>query len=369
MSGGNPVGGVYVYGVVDTAADQEVCGGVAGPDGTGPVGIVAQSGIGCVISACRDEDLRAASRETLVRRLLAHQQVIEQVTQEHTVLPVKFGTTLDSPGDVRALLAHAHHDLGQALDLMRDKVEVEVAATWDLKRALQEVAQEQEVARAREAFAASGCPTLDDKVRLGQVVKACLDRRRDACRERMLEVLQPLAVDVAPNALLAEEMVMNVAFLVERERQQEFDEQVRVLDSLFDNQFTFRVIGPLPPYSFSTVEVTHLSQEQVEQARQELELPAVFMEAEVRRAYRRLAAQEQRKASPGASPHAGRLARARQASEVLLAWRRAQASHPPAADGGSLTGNGKMDCLFVVAVHGTRYQEINAARFGVAVRV
>lgn len=369
MSEGDPVCAAYVYGVVDTAADQEVCRGVATPDGAGPVRIMAQDGIGCVISPYRGGDLRTVSRETLVRCLFAHQQVIERVMQEHTVLPVKFGTTLDSPEDVMALLAQAGRDLRKALDLMRGKVEVEVAATWNLKEVLQEVGQEGEVVRAREAIAASGTPTLDDKVRLGQVVKACLDRRRDACRERMLEVLRPLAVDVAPNALVAEEMVMNVAFLVEQARQQEFDEQVRVLDSLFGSRFTFRVIGPLPPYSFSTVQVTRVSEEQVEQARQELELPAVFMEAEVRRAYRRLAAREQQKAPAGANHLAGRLATVRQASERLLAWRRAQASHPLAADGGSLAGNRKMDCIFAVEIHGTGYQEINAARFGGAARV
>jgi hypothetical protein len=363
MSGGSPVGRVYVYGVVDTAADQEVCVDVAGLDGASPVSIAALGGIGGVISACA-EDLRAIPRETILRYLLRHQQVVEHVMQEHTVLPVKFGTTLVSHEEVRALLAQAHHDLGKALDLMRDKVEVEVAATWDIKRVLQEVGREEEVVRAREDVAARGSPTLDDKVRLGQVVKACLDRRRDAYREQMLEFLRPLAIDVAPNALVAEEMVMNVAFLVERARQQEFDDRVRVLDSLFDNQVTFRVIGPLPPYSFSTAEITRLSQEQVEQARQELELPPVFGEAEVRRAYRRLAAREQQKIQRGVKASADGLARARRASEVLLACCRAQALQ----NGSPLAGNEKGRCLFAVSIHGTGYQEIAAARFGGAVR-
>jgi hypothetical protein len=357
------VGSIYVYGVVGTAADQEVCGGAAGLDGTSPVGIVAQGGIGCVISAHRGQDPRAVSRETILRYLLRHQQVVEHVMQGRTVLPMKFGTTLESHEEVRALLAQARYDLGKALDLMLDKVEVEVAATWDINRVLQEVGQGEEVARAREAIAARGSPTMEDKVQLGQVVKACLDRRRDAYRERMLEYLRPLAMDMAPNALVAEEMVMNVAFLVERARQQEFDQRVRALDALFDDQVTFRVIGPLPPYSFSTVEVTRLSEEQVEQARQELELPAVFVEAEVRRAYRRLAAREQRKVQRGVKVSADGLVRARQASEVLLAWRRAPASH---SYGGSSGGDEKRSCLFVVAVRGTGYQEIAAARFGAA---
>ena len=360
------MGRIYVYGVVDTTADREVSGDVAGLDGASPVSIVALDEIGCVISAHRDQDLQAASRETVLRYLLGHQQVVEQVMQGHTVLPVKFGTTLESHEEARELLAQARHALGKALDLMRDKVvEVEVAATWDLNMLLQGVGQEAEVVRAREAIAARGSPTLDDKVRLGQVVKACLDRRRDGYRERMLEFLRPLAIDVAPNALVSDEMVMNVAFLVARARQQEFDDRVRALDSLFDNQITFRVIGPLPPYSFSTVKITRLSEEQVEQARQELGLPPVFGEADVRRAYRRLAAREQRKARGGVKASADGLARVRQASEILLASCRAQALQ----NAGPLGGNENGRCLFAVTVRGTGYQEIAAARFGGAVRV
>lgn len=359
------MGSVYLYGIVDGVTDQEVRPGVVGLDGTSSVCIVAHAGIGCVISAYPGEDLRAAPRETLLRYLLAHQQVVEHAMQKRPVLPVQFGTTLDSPEEVRILLAQAHHDLRKALDAIRGEVEVEVAAIWDVKQVLEAIGQEEEVARAREAIAARGSPTLEDRVHLGQVVKACLDRRRDAYRERMLEFLRPLAVGVAPNALAAEEMVINVAFLVERERQREFDERVQELDSLFDNEITFRVIGPLPPYSFSTVAVTRLSDEQIEEARQELALPDAFSETEVRKAYRRLAAQEQRKALPGVTVTAGRLARLRWASEMLLAWCRARALH----DDRGFPGSKERDCLFVIAVRGTGYQEIAATRFGGASRV
>jgi hypothetical protein len=364
------MGGTYLYGIVEGAEEANL--GVTGVSGGSPVRVLGVNGLGCAVSEYGGPELSSLSRETVLRCLLRHQQVVEHVMQGRTVLPVKFGTILEGPEEVRALLAQVHADLEKALDLMRDKVEVEVAATWDLRSVLNEMGHEEEVARAREAIAgkhrgeACRAPTLEDKVRLGQVVKACLDRRRDAYRERMLDVLQPLAVGVAPNALVAEEMVMNVAFLVQRARQVEFDERVRELDSIFDNRVTFRVIGPLPPYSFSTVQVTRLSGEQVEQARQELEIPNVFAEAEVRRAYRRLVAQGQRTAQGDVKTPADRLASLRRASEVLLACCRTPNFHH---GGDGMAGNGLVGCLFAIAVRGTGYQEINAARFGGAVRV
>lgn len=355
------MGRVYVYAVMETAVDHALWGSVAGLDGTSLVEVVARGGNGCVMSAHHGEDPRGASRETMLRYLLRHQQVVEHVMREHTVLPVRFGTMLGSAEEAVALLAQTGRELTRALASVRDRVEVEVAATWDLKRVLQEVGREAEVAWAREQAAATGSPTQEDRVRLGQVVKACLDRRRDVYRERMLEFLRPLAFEVATNALVADEMVMNVAFLVERGRQQEFDERVRALDALFDNQIAFRMIGPLPPYSFGTVEIARLDQEQMEEARRELGLSAVFVEAEVRRAYRHLAAREQ--AQRGIKASGERLAKVRQAAEVLLAWCRGQGRPGDAA--GSEVGAR----LFTVAVRGTGYQEIAAARFGGAVRV
>ena len=360
----NPTARTYLYGIAEGASETDL--GIPGVDGTNPAYILPGDGLGWVASSYGGEDWGNLPREELVKCLLRHQQVVERVMRERTVLPVKFGTTLDSPEELRALLAQADRDLAKVLDSMQDKVEIEVAATWDVARVLEEVGHEDEVVQAREAIIRKGEPTAEDRMKLGQMVKACLDRRRDAYRERMLDVLRPLVAGVAPNALISDEMVMNVAFLVERARESEFDERVRELDSLFDNQITFRVIGPLPPYSFSTVEITRLTLEQVEEARQELELPERFAEADIRRAYRRLAAAEQRKALSGTEAPPDRLAKLRRASEVLQACWRGRAS---AGDRGDVCRSGATDCLFAVSVRGTGYQDVEAARFGGAVRV
>ncbi len=347
---------VYLYGILDGPPEDLETLSLAGLDGASRVRVLAHGGVGCVVSDHSGEDLRSVSRGKLLGYLLRHQQVVERVMQDHTVLPVKFGTTLDSPEEVRALLTQARQYLSGALESMRGKVEVEVAATWDVPRVLEAVRNDEAVVRTRVAIAAKIDPTLEEKVRLGQVVKACMDRRREVYREWMLAFLQPLSSGAAPNALFSEEMVTNVAFLVDGVQQPEFDRRVRELDELFRNEISFRVIGPLPPYSFSTVEITRLSEEQVEEARRELELAVVFVEAEVRRAYRRLVAREQRTALASEKLSSDRLARLRRASEVLLT--------SPKADGAS---EGKS--LLAVAIRGNAHREVEAARFGAAVRV
>lgn len=359
----------YIYGIVRDARDSLL--GIAGIDGVSPVRIVTNGGLGCVVSNYRGPEFGALPRETLVRSLLAHQRVVEHVMEAHAVLPVKFGTLLANSQEVPALLSQRHGDFVDALAAIQDKIEIEVAATWDLRQVLQEVSRQEEVARVRDALPREPeRQTTEQRIHLGQVVKVCLDRRRDSYRERMVSLLRPLAVDTATNALVSDEMVMNVAFLVERSRQHEFDAAVQLLDNLFQNKIAFRVIGPLPPYSFCTLEIMRLTQEQVEEARQVLRLgdTNIISEAEVRKAYRHLAAQDQRDLRQADGEVQARFARLRWASELLLSYCRAQKETREDEGRLALTSPGS-NCLFAIAISRPASGDIQPTRFGVLAKV
>ena len=352
----------YIYGII---TGNETSFNISGVDNSTPVYTIADQDVSCVLSDYGGEAFGALSKEELVRRLLAHQRVVEWVMQDHTVLPVKFGTLLNSSQEVLGLLTQGHSGFVDTLAAIQDKVEIEVAAAWDTSEALQEMSKEEDVVRVKESITHKGEPTVEDRVHLGQVVKACMDRRRDSYRERMIDFLKPLSVDVAPNAMVSDQMVMNVAFLVDRARQQEFDEGVNQLDNLFQNEITFRVIGPLPPYSFNTVEITRLTPQQVEEARGTLHLGDAISEGEIRKAYRRLAAEEQRSLRPEDKPAKDQfvIAKLRQASELLLRYCRAQKG-----EGRDTLANVEK-CLFAIEMKRSRSDEVEPARFSSSERV
>ncbi len=308
----------YVYGVV--RAERFACPDMPGIDGSSVHAIVNGS-LACVLSDYRGTGFSTLSKEDLVRYLLAHQSVVEKVMQQHTVLPVKFGTVLSGEAEVRSFVSQGQPMLVDALNLLNDKIEMEVAATWDTDRVLREIADSEDVLRARVALMSSSREvSFQDKVRLGQLVKEAMDERRRGYSGRMLEVLGPLAVDLHANALVSDQMVMNVAFLVQRERLGDFDGAVSKLNDLFDNQIDFRIIGPLPPYSFATVEVTKLGLEKIDAARRLLRLEEPLSETRVRRAYRRIAADNHPdvRVRDGAGPQD--VLKLREASEILLSY-------------------------------------------------
>ena len=316
--------GKYIYGIIKTS-DSAILG-IIGLGGANQVYTVSYRGLGCVLSDYSGTEFSSMSKEELLRCLLEHQVVVEHVMREHAVLPAKFGTVLDTYDEVHDLLSQGYSQFADALSWIEDKVEVEVAATWDMDQVLREIGQEEAIVCTREAInSRPGQPLLEERIHIGQMVKAAMDRRRDIYRERMISFLKPVAVDVQPNTLVSDELVMNVAFLIEKATQDGFDSLVRQLNEVFHNRIDFRIIGTLPPYSFATVEVTRLSPERIEEARQLLGLGDVFSEPEVRRAYRRLAAETHPDRRPGEALVKAQFLKLRRASDLLIAYCRGQA--------------------------------------------
>jgi hypothetical protein len=314
----------YVYGIIPTS-DSPTFGESGFPPRPEQVYTVVYRGLGCVVSNYLGEDFTSLSRENLLRCLMAHQAVIERVMKDYPVLPVKFGTLVEGDSEVQRLVEQGHRKFTQALIWLDGRVEMEVAATWDLSRVLADIGQEDEIVRLKKAMANRPAgEVLEQQIRAGKVVKESLDRRRIKYQERMLQSLQATALAVQPNALVADEMVMNVAFLIQRDQEREFDKRVRGLDQAFHDQIDFRVIGPLPPYSFAPVEVVRPSAEKIEEARQVLALAPEVAEAEVKEAYRRLAAETHPDAHPDGEPGGERFTRVREAFALLTDYCRGQ---------------------------------------------
>jgi len=314
----------YIYGVIPTS--QPLTFGVSAfPPRPQEVRTLVHDDLACVVSDYAGVDFASLPKEALLHCLMAHQEVTERVMKECPILPVKFGTLLDSDADVQRLLEQNRKRLSQALERLAGKVEMEVVATWDLKRVLEEIGQEEEILRLKESIAGRpAAEALERQIEAGKIVKERLDCRREGYQRRLLESLRGAALDMQPHALIADEMVVNVAFLIEREREAAFDEQVRALDEAFKGEASFRIVGPLPPYSFAIVEVIRPSAEKLEGARHLLGLGADVSQAEVKQAFRRLAAQTHPDARGQNGQGDQEFVRAREAYDLLTTYCRGQ---------------------------------------------
>ena len=82
-----------------------------------------------------------------------------------------------------------------------------------------------------------------------------------------------------------DEMVANSAFLINRNKYKKFEQAIDQLDEEYKGLLNFKLVGPLPCYSFYTIEVKELNPEHVIKAKIELGLREETSESEIKKAY------------------------------------------------------------------------------------
>jgi hypothetical protein len=241
----------YVYGIV-----------AAGSFGNGnpPLTMHGIGGRGAPVRTIAFQDLMAvvsdvpAFRFDLTREnLLEHQRVLDEVLSRSDVLPFSFGTVAGSDDEVRELLLRGGFDaLHEKLEYVRGCVELELKAFWTQERLFAEIADENdEVRELRDTI-----PLLPDgeagvaKIALGQLTEAEIELKSAWEADRVLDILEPHAVDILVRPNLNDTMLLNAAFLVERAREKAFDGAVFGLGETHAGRLRFNYVGPLPPYSF-----------------------------------------------------------------------------------------------------------------------
>ena len=301
--------GKYIYGIIIGSGDTVL--GVRGLVGTSLVYAVAHEGLACVVSDYDGGNFKLMSKEELVRCLMTHQVVVGQVMKKHQVLPLKFGTVLADSDEVHQLLAQGLPQFFLTLLWIQDKVEVEVVSAWAGGQVIEGNGADPEMLPAEELLPS-------ERVEVST-------QRRQSYLERMIGFLKPVSVDFQPHPTGSGRMAVSVSFLVEEANLEAFHERIKHLNALFYNQIDFQVIGPLPPYSFATVEVNRYSPEAIDEAKRLLNLSEVAGEVEVREAYRHLALESNSGRKLGDKLAEARLMSLHRASDLLVAYCRGQA--------------------------------------------
>lgn len=278
---------LYLYAIVPAAARPPV--DVAGVWPSEPqVRIIRGDTLSAVVGAAPPTDFRALSREDAVHYLLAHQRVVETVMRNSAALPIKFGTTLPDEAAVASMLKRGATVLAPPLAELSQYVQIELIVSWNIDDIVRECAADDVVARLKAQIAAqAGGASHDQCLAIGKVVKEFVDRRREYCRNRIVTTVRSFAADVVENALMDDRMIANLALLLAKDAGDGLAKRLAELDKELGERLHFRCIGPLPAYSFATVEVSLPSFEAVDRARRALSLGEKAGLAEIKSAYHR----------------------------------------------------------------------------------
>ena len=241
---------VYVYGVVRAAnAGKLDVSGVE--DAT--VRTVDSDDLAALVSDVESDSLAAA------REIRAHWRVLEEASRSATVLPVRFGTVMESEAAVRERLLEPNAEsLTAVLEKLDGRIQLSVKGVYDEEALLRDVVRHApaiETAR-RRVHALPTDAGYYQRIELGEAVAAGVEQRREADTGFALARLEPLSVAARSEAVSATDAAFNLAFLVDRDRVEPFSAAVAELGKAYGDTLQLRYVGPLPPYSFTDMDLT-----------------------------------------------------------------------------------------------------------------
>ena len=276
--------GKYIYGFISTNEYQSL-----GPNGIdqGEVYTFSYKDISAVVSNLQFVEFDHLPKETLLRNLAVYQAVIETVMMNHHIIPLKFGTMVQGEEELRGILEKGYGQINSDLKKMENKIELDVAALWsDLDTVLKEIGQEEGIRKLKEE-AASKPPDqiFEVKIKVGKLVKASLDKRKEECASFILDALKKEAEDHRAHDVMDDSMIMNEAFLINKDKKEILEGKVNGLDKYYQDKINFRIVGPLPPYSFSTFEIKKADFSEINEARELLGLGEESTSMEIRETY------------------------------------------------------------------------------------
>jgi hypothetical protein len=185
--------------------------------------------------------------------VLAHQRVNETVMQEHTVIPMSFGTVFKTDDDIIELLRSAYDAFTDVLNKMQDKFEFGLKVLWDRDQIIHEIeAEDEDIRRLKGEISTQKGSTYFARMQYGRLIDAALQARSERYVSEIFEALRNVSVASRSNKPIGDRMIMNAAFLVARSLEPAFDARVKDIGQRYD-KLTFKYTGPWPPYNFVNI--------------------------------------------------------------------------------------------------------------------
>ncbi len=242
--------GIYVYCIIETTEPQDF----------GKIGI---GGRGDDVYTIHYRKLAAIVSQTPLvvydptrENALAHEHVNEVVIERgFTPVPMSFGTLFKTEGDMVEFLEDTYDAMRDVLQKMKDKLEFGLKVNWNREEVLAEIERTNEdIRRLKDEIVNNQhASTYFARMQLGRMVEQALADQSDEFVRTIYDHLRDSAIASRSNKPIGDKMIMNAAFLVERDKAPVLDEKVQEIAQRFEGKLSFRYTGPWPPYNFVTI--------------------------------------------------------------------------------------------------------------------
>ncbi len=241
--------GRYLYGLIRATENVEF----------GYIGLEHQGKPGRVFTIRADQVAAVVSEFSRAEKLLPlrknldpHHRVIREVMKTSTIIPMTFGHVAESEEEVAETLCRNCDDILLELERLDGMIEMSVRVRWDVDNIFEYFVRENpDLAAFRDRiFGRSSAPAHAEKIELGRMFGELMDWEREKHTEQVVEMFRSCVADIRVNPHKNEKVVMDLAFLIHREKVKTFEEKVYNAAVMFPAQYTFDFNGPWAPFNF-----------------------------------------------------------------------------------------------------------------------
>jgi len=263
--------GIYIYGIINSNSALDL----STPKDSYKkenVYTIPYQDVSAAVSNSEIIDYTYSSKDISAELLVWHQKVIEKIMSlKYTIIPVRLGTFTVDEAEVKDILIKGYSLIKNIMEKIRDKIETDVVATWaDFGSALKEIGEEKEIKKLKENILANPKSiTVDDQMKVGVMIKKVLDEKREKYALQIQTFLKRYCTAFKVHELMDDRMVINAAFLINKLEQKDFDRKIEEINTEFAEKLNFRCVGPLPPYSFYTIDIKKMKFEEIDWAKKE----------------------------------------------------------------------------------------------------
>ncbi|MFH0748311.1 MAG: GvpL/GvpF family gas vesicle protein [Candidatus Bathyarchaeota archaeon] len=239
----------YVFSIIQSR--KEVNFGPIGFGG-GEVYTVHYKDLAAVVC---DTDKNALS---ILKEGLTHQKVNETIMERFTGMPFRFGMIPRDENDVKGFLSKYYVELKKTFARIDGKAEFGLKAYFAEKfinERISELKGQPQVKALTEKISRNPREAYRLKIDLGKLIADTLSREGEQMAQGIFQTLSPLAVETRRNEIMTDQMILNAAFLVDRQGEWMFDQHVDLIEDKNEGKIRLKYVGPCPPYNFVKMEV------------------------------------------------------------------------------------------------------------------
>ncbi|MGG3564292.1 GvpL/GvpF family gas vesicle protein [Neobacillus rhizosphaerae] len=186
--------------------------------------------------------------------LFAHQQTITNIMKQYTLIPMSFGNVFHSEEDVLLIAKHLNPEFEKLFLQLKNKIEVGLRVIAKQEWIDQEMKNDTVLSEWKAGKKDISNPaTFYDQIDLGERAQNLVLHLQNRVEEEIYGPLIELAEAGKLNQTIPGKILLNAAFLIDRNNEGAFDQRVNDLYESWKNQVDFKYSGPWPAYNFVNI--------------------------------------------------------------------------------------------------------------------